>query len=133
VSLANLALLLLALGAAYFVLRMLITARPTISPAEARAAIDAGEAVLVDVREPDEWDDGVAAPAALLPLSDLRGSRKQWQPFLEKQGGKRILVYCRSGARSGMAVSLLKAQGYDATNFGGFARWAASGLPVRRP
>lgn len=132
-NLANLALLLLALGAGYFILRMLITARPSISPAEASAAIEAGDAVLIDVREPDEWADGVAAPAALLPLSDLRGRRERWRPFLAKLGGKRIFVYCHSGARSGMAASILKSEGFDAANVGGFARWSAQGLPVRRP
>lgn len=128
----NVILLLLALVAGYFIIRMLLNSRPAVSPEDANAAVQAGSAVLVDVREPSEWSDGVAAPAALLPLSDLRGKRTQWQPFLEQNRGKRIFVYCVSGGRSGMAASTLRGEGYDAANFGGFSRWVSAGLPVRR-
>jgi hypothetical protein len=56
-----------------------------VQPAEAAQRVADGNAVLIDVREPDEWaETGVAAPAALLPLSDLDGDRKQWKKFLEK-------------------------------------------------
>ena len=129
----QLLLILLALGAGFFILRMFFLARPALTPEAARAALDAGTAVLVDVRDPSEWSHGVARPAALLSLSDLRGSRTNWQPFLEKNRDKQILLYCASGARSGMAASLLKREGFDAANLGGFSAWADSGLPVRRP
>lgn len=125
-------LLLLAAVAGYFAIRLLLKSRPALSPEDARAAIDAGSAVLVDVREPAEWRDGVAAPAATLPWSDLRGARKSWGPFLDQHRGKKLLLYCQSGGRSGMAASTLKAEGYDAVNFGGFSRWTSSGFPVRQ-
>lgn len=42
-----------------------------------------------------------------------------------------VLVYCRSGARSGMAVAALRAGGYDATNMaGGILAWDEARLPV---
>lgn len=107
--------------------------RPSLSPQEAQTAVSAGQAVLVDVREPDEWVDGVAAPAVLLPLSDLRGPRKEWGSFLDKNRDKRILLYCRSGGRAGTATGALKAEGFNAENVGGFSDWANAGLPVRRP
>jgi rhodanese-related sulfurtransferase len=125
--------LLLVLAAGYFIFRMALHARSAVSPQEADAAIRAGTAVLVDVREPDEWNDGVAEPAVLLPLSDLRGSRQSWAPFLQQARGKRLLVYCRSGARSGVAAALLKSEGFETGNIGGFGGWVAAGLPVRKP
>jgi rhodanese-related sulfurtransferase len=126
-------LILLAAFAGYLLIRMLLKSRPALTPEEANTAVKAGTAVVVDVREPDEWREGVAAPAVLLPLSDLRGPRKSWRPFLEKHRGKRIFLYCQSGGRSGMAASLLKAEGFDTANLGGFSAWVASGLPTRRP
>ena len=49
----------------------LFTSAPHVSPDEAAPRVRAGDAVLIDVREPDEWSGGVAKGAALLPLSDL--------------------------------------------------------------
>lgn len=116
-----------------FVMRMVLVARAGATPAEAQAALEAGTAVLVDVREPSEWSSGVAQPATLLAFSDLRGGRKSWQPFLEKKRGKKFFLYCASGARSGSAATLLRREGVDAVNLGGFGRWAGAGLPTRRP
>ena len=102
-------------------------------PAEAARLIAVGEAVLIDVREPGEWSRGVAGPALLHSLSDLRGPRQHWQATLDQHRGKRFLLYCASGMRSGMAARQLKAEGHDALNIGGFSRWARSGLPTRQP
>ena len=102
-------------------------------PAEAARRVEQGTAILIDVREPAEWaDTGVATPAVLLPLSDLRGDRTQWKPFLEKHAGKELIVYCRSGARSGVATKLLTAEGRTVANAGGFKHWQGAGLPVRQ-
>jgi len=100
---------------------------------QARAALAAGTAVLIDVREPPEWSSGVAQPAALLPFSDLRGPRRTWTPFLQKNRGQQLILYCASGMRSGSAAGLLRREGLEAVNLGGFHRWAGAGLPVRRP
>ncbi len=111
----------------------LLAETPTISAADAAAKVAAGEAVLVDVREPGEWQQGVAAPAVLLPLSDLRGERKEWKAFLEKVGDKPILLYCRSGNRSGQAAAILAQEGKTVANAGAFKDWEAAGLPTRKP
>jgi len=105
---------------------------PRLSPTEAARRVRDGKAVLVDVREPDEWRDGVAAPAVLLPMSDLGGEQKRWKPFLEMEGGREIILYCRSGNRSGRVARILAAQGYHTANAGGFDEWRASGLPVEQ-
>ena len=104
-----------------------------ITPAEAAQRVKEGKAVLVDVREPVEWAaTGVAAPAVLLPMSDLQGERKLWAPFLEKNAGKELLLYCRSGTRSGKVAAKLAQEGQTVANVGGFKEWTAAGLPMRK-
>ncbi len=110
-----------------------VLAGPSVSPAEAEARVKAGTAVLIDVREPDEWAGGVAAPARLCSFSDLRGDRGPWKAVLEESRGKEIIVYCASGARSGLAAGLLRRKGFEVVNAGGFGGWRAAGLPVRVP
>lgn len=125
--------LVLAALAGVFVIRMLLRARPGIDLATAQAAVKSGTALLVDVREPSEWRTGVARSAALLPMSDLRGSRKQWRAFLEKHPGQKLLFYCRSGARSGMAAAQLRGEGFDAVNAGSLHDWDRAGWPICTP
>lgn len=104
----------------------------TIAPAEAAKLVAAGKAVLVDVREPAEWaDSGVAAPAVLLPKSDFDGGQKQWKEFLGSHRDKQVIVYCRSGARSGEVARALAAKGIETANAGGFRDWTKAGLPTR--
>ncbi len=123
---------ILALGL-LFLARRLVTG-DLIDPAEAARRVESGQAVLVDVREPAEWaDTGVAQPAFLLPLSDLRGDRRDWAAFLKKHRDKELILYCRSGNRSGIAARLLAKEGFQVANAGGFSAWQAAGLPVRRP
>lgn len=103
-----------------------------ISPAEAAQRLKGGHAVLVDVREAHEWaSTGVAAPAVLLSLSDLQGARTQWTPFLKAHRGQELILYCRSGNRSGIAGRILAKEGWQVTNAGAFKTWKAAGLPVR--
>lgn len=106
---------------------------PPLAPAEAAKRVAAGTAVLVDVREPAEWAaTGVAAPAVLLPKSDFDGAQQQWKEFLEKTGDKQIILYCRSGNRSGIVAATLAKQGRNVANAGAFKDWQAAGLPVRK-
>ncbi|MFM7282419.1 MAG: rhodanese-like domain-containing protein, partial [Planctomycetia bacterium] len=92
-----------------------------------------GKAVLVDVREAPEWKaSGVAAPATLLPKSDLDGDQKQWKPFLEQNRDKQILLYCASGGRSKTVAAALAEKGLRTANVGGFRDWSRAGLPVRQ-
>lgn len=103
-----------------------------ITPAEAAKRVAAGQAVLVDVREPSEWaETGVAAPAVLLAKSDFDGAQKDWKPFLEKNAGKEIILYCRSGNRSGLVAAVLAEKGVSVANAGALKDWQAAGLPTR--
>lgn len=103
-----------------------------ISPKAAAELLRTGQAVLVDVREPAEWaETGVAEKAVLLAKSDFDGAQKDWKPFLEKTGGKTLILYCRSGRRSGVVAAALAARGHAVLNAGGFKDWEAAGLPIR--
>ena len=83
-----------------------------------KAAMAKKDAVLVDVREQREWDDGHIDGALFVPLSWLREESKG-DKFAERVGEKLpakkiVYVYCRSGGRALTAAGLLRKQGYDA-------------------
>lgn len=103
-------------------------AADTIGVAEARRQLDQGEAVLIDVREPDEWAAGHVAGATHIPLADLPARLD------EVPRDRPVLLFCRSGNRSGRATAFLRQQGYrQATNVeGGIIAWQGAGLPVTR-
>jgi rhodanese-related sulfurtransferase len=126
-------LILIILLVVVFVVVKRAMAGPSISAAEADERVKAATAVLIDVREPDEWNDGVAEPALLCSLSDLRGPRAQWKAVLEANKDKELILYCASGARSGVAASILRKEGFNVVNAGGFGNWSRAGLPVRKP
>jgi rhodanese-related sulfurtransferase len=104
-----------------------------VQPAEVAQLVRDKKAVLVDVREPAEWADGVAEPAELLPMSDLTGTRTQWKPFLAQVGEREIILYCRSGSRSGHVARILAAEGFKTANAGSVYAWHNAGLPMGRP
>ncbi len=109
------------------------TKAPRVAPIDAAKLVAEGKAVLVDVREPDEWKQtGVAAPAQLLPKSDLDGDQLVWKPFLQQLGGREVILYCRSGHRAGLVAAALQEKGIRAENAGGFKDWVAAGLPIRK-
>ena len=63
---------------------------------------------------------------------DLTGDRRQWKEFLEKNRDKELILYCRSGNRSGRAAAILGIEGFKTANAGGFRDWLSAGLPVRK-
>jgi rhodanese-related sulfurtransferase len=82
-------------------------------------------AVLVDVREPDEWAAGHAPSARHIPLGQL-GARANEIPK-----DSDVYVICRSGVRSARAVQALAGAGWHALNVdGGMHAWEAAGLPM---
>jgi rhodanese-related sulfurtransferase len=100
---------------------------PEVAVQEAISAAASGE-YLLDVREQSEWDEVHAPSATLLPMRAL--SERVGE--LPEDG--RILVICRSGARSGAVTEALVAAGYPAVNVsGGMIAWEAAGGPVARP
>ena len=129
-------LLILGISFAIFALLKSFLAKlrgPVLPRAEAARRVAAGQALLIDVRERNEWASGVASPAYLAPLSDLQGPRRKWGLVLEELGHREALVYCASGTRSAQAAALLRRAGHKAQNIGGFRDWQRAGLPVRGP
>ena len=80
-----------------------------IDPAAAIRLLDAGKAVAVDVREPDEYAVGHIPGAKLLPLGEVLSRAAEVLP------DKRApwLIYCRTGRRSADAVQKLASLGYE--------------------
>ena len=90
----------------------------------AKALVDAG-ALLLDVREPEEWDAGHAPGASSVPMGQVREHAQ------ELPHDRRIVVVCRSGGRSAAVTESLLGWGFDAVNLaGGMCAWALAGLPV---
>nr|WP_286260424.1 rhodanese-like domain-containing protein [Streptomyces graminofaciens] len=99
-----------------------------ITPARAHARTGAeGDAVLLDVREAEEWAAGHAPVAVHAPLSALAAGA----PLPGPAHGRPVVVICRSGRRSQQAAALLRARGADVVDvLGGMRAWAEAGLPV---
>jgi rhodanese-related sulfurtransferase len=114
-------------------IKAMFTSAPRAEPLDCAARLRSGAAVLVDVREPAEWAEGVAQNAVLLPLSDLTGGRLQWTPFLSHHRERELFVYCRSGGRSAIAARILAAEGFRAANTGSLTDWSAAAWPVVPP
>lgn len=125
-------LLIALLIVVFFVVQRMLVG-PILTPEEAARRVAAGTAVLIDVREPGEWRDGVVKGALLLSLSDLQGERHQWKPVLAANPDKELILYCRSGNRSGIAARLLAGEKFKTANAGGFSAWKSAGQPVTTP
>jgi rhodanese-related sulfurtransferase len=99
-------------------------AETSVSDAEQRVA--GGDAVLIDVREPDEWRQGHAPGATSIPLAQLSAR------LASLPRDRDILLICRSGNRSRVTQDLLARSGFDrATNVaGGMIAWQRHGLPI---
>lgn len=85
-------------------------------------------ALLLDVREPDEYTAVHAPNAKLIPLGQLGSRLQEIAPYKDKP----IVVMCRSGRRSAKAVELLQEAGYtQVSNIkGGINAWEGDGLEV---
>ena len=91
------------------------------------ADLQAQGATVLDVRNPDEYDEGHLPGAVLVPLGDL-GERVDDVP--DTNGGP-LYVVCSMGGRSRRAAQFLRAQGIDAINLaGGMIAWTDEGHPV---
>ena len=97
---------------------------PSVDVETARDLVRDG-AVLLDVREPNEWNAGHAPQAAHPPLGRISEAAKK------VTGGKWVVVVCRSGNRSKSAAKAMISMGYAAVNLsGGMTAWAQAGGQV---
>jgi rhodanese-related sulfurtransferase len=94
-----------------------------LTPEQVKALLEAGEIVLVDVREPHENVAERIPGGALNPL-------QSFDPGAQPDEGKRVVYYCRSGRRSVTASLLAQDAGqpHDAHMAGGILAWKAAGF-----
>ena len=97
-----------------------VTTEGDIDPVEVKAKIDRGDKfVLIDVREPHEYQICRIPTAKLIPLGELPKRLNELDPDIE------ITAHCKSGMRSAKAVDLLKKAGFRARNMkGGILAWS---------
>ena len=112
---------------------MVNEARARITEVDAQgmgAAMQDGGAVIVDVREPDEFAQGRVEGAVNIP----RGVAEMGIPRLVPDPGTRIICYCAGGGRSALVADNLRQMGYTNVSSlaGGFQAWARSGGKITR-
>jgi rhodanese-related sulfurtransferase len=97
---------------------------------EATQLINRRNAVLLDVREPKEFEGGRLPGAIHIPLSQLPARQSE----LAKLVARPVIAYCDSGRRSRMASGTLGKAGFSEIYSlqGGIAAWKKDGLPVEK-
>ncbi|MGE4064668.1 MAG: rhodanese-like domain-containing protein [Rhodospirillaceae bacterium] len=98
-----------------------------VSPAEVNEWRAAGDAVIVDVREQNEWDQVRIPGAQLMPLSTFDPAK------IPDPGAKHLVFHCKSGVRCGLAAEKARAGGFKgniARLQGGILNWLRSGYEV---
>jgi rhodanese-related sulfurtransferase len=104
-----------------------------VQPLEAFGMVKNDFAVIVDVREKEELAEGKVKGALWIPSREAEADSAEWKAFVAKlPKDKQIVLYCRSGRRSGIVAEKLAQQGFGAMNMGGFSAWEKAGLPVEK-
>ena len=91
-----------------------------------RSWLDANEAIIIDVREPNEYLEGHIEGAINIPLSGFADQIEQIKNLSAKKIGKKIVLQCKAGIRSMRACQLLQEDGFahDVWNLeGGIIAW----------
>jgi rhodanese-related sulfurtransferase len=102
----------------------MLPAVPSVGPGDVPA-----DAVLLDVREDDEWVAGHIEGAHHVPMGDVPARLDEISGLADGPG--ELVVVCRSGGRSARVVAWLAQNGVDAVNLdGGMGAWASSARPM---
>jgi phage shock protein E len=98
-----------------------------ISPQDAATRSKSGEAVIVDVRETDEWDEEHITGAMHMSRGTIELDIEEKVP----DPNALIVCHCGGGGRSALAAESLQKMGYKNVRSmaGGFKAWKAAGLP----
>src|SRR3954451_14622157 len=99
-----------------------------VAPFEAAEEINGGDVVLIDTREPHEYQEAHLEGGRLVPPGLLADEIAAAAP----DPAARTILYCRSGNRSFKAAEQMQALGYSnvASMSGGILAWQEQGLPV---
>ena len=119
------------LGLTFFNEMKIATQRfASLTPANAVQLMNKEDVVVLDVREPSETVGGKIAKAVQIPFSGL--SKRVGE--LEKHMQNTVLVYCKTGARSGAACRELSKHGFDKVFSlnGGIMAWQEAHLPISK-
>ena len=102
-----------------------------VEPAQAEQEIAEGGAVVLDVREPDEYEQGALPDAVHIPRGTLETSVEGRIP----DKSSHVVIYCAGGTRSAFAAQTLQELGYSdvASVIGGFNRWKDEGRAWSAP
>ena len=96
-----------------------------VAPKRVAELLESGEAQLIDVREPYEYEAGHIAGVLHIELEHLAGQADA----IDKE--KPVIFQCRMGRRSALATDAFRAVGFDAYNMrGGIQAWSEAGLPL---
>jgi rhodanese-related sulfurtransferase len=97
---------------------------PEVKVGEAKRIIESG-AQIIDVRTDVEYEAGHIPDSRHIPLSDVQRESAN----LDRE--KPVIIYCRTGNRSGPAAEAFAASGWDAHSIeGGMTAWAEEGFAV---
>jgi phage shock protein E len=101
-----------------------------ISPQDAAAKLGSGDAVVVDVREKDEWDEGHIPGAIHLSRGTIELDIEENVP----DPNAMIICHCGGGGRGALAAESLQKMGYkNVRNMsGGLKAWKSAGLPTAK-
>ena len=101
-----------------------------ISPQDAAAKLNSGEAIFVDVRDKDEWDEGHIPGATHLSRGTIELDIEEKVP----DPNAMIICHCGGGGRSALAAERLQKMGYKNVRSmaGGFKAWKAAGLATTK-
>jgi phage shock protein E len=99
---------------------------PDVDVATVSAIKDRADVLVLDVREPWEYEEAHIPGVTLIPMAEVPGRLD------EIPTDKEVIVTCRSGNRSGQVTEFLRQQGYDNVHNmqGGILAWQAARLPV---
>lgn len=100
----------------------------SVSPTQSTQMINREDALILDVRESNDYSSGHIINSVHIPLSNL----KKRLDDLEKHKTKQVIVACRSGHRSSQACATLRKAGFEHVfNLrGGVMAWESAGLPL---
>lgn len=100
----------------------------SVSPQEAATLLSEKKAVIIDVRDEDEWNQQHIPGAIHIPLDQLLGRLQEIEQYKEKP----IITQCQRGGRSQHALTLLKSLKFSKVyNLeGGIVAWDAAGLKI---
>lgn len=80
---------------------------------EIKVRLESGEAVLLDVREQDEWDGSHLQTAFLVPMSELANLATRETALAKIPKDKRVYCHCHRGVRAMQCADFLNQLGYQ--------------------